>query len=102
MTYNYEGAYEYNESIIKNWNSTTIGIYYCGYVLANGNLIPLYIGKGTSEGGIRTRLLDHILKDYWPDVTHFGYCLCDTSAEAESFEAQEITRYKPKYNQQGK
>lgn len=102
MIHEFKGNYTYSESVVKNWNSAAIGVYYCGFVLENGNLKPLYIGKGTGEGGMRSRLLDHLSKDYWPDVTHFGYHECDTISEAESFELEEIERFKPKYNGQGK
>jgi excinuclease UvrABC nuclease subunit len=102
MVAKYQGHYHYNKPTVTNWKPDAIGVYYCGYPANNGGLNPLYIGKGTSEGGIRARLLSHLDDDYWPDVTHFGYCICSTLKEAENFEAQEIYRCKPKYNQQGK
>jgi len=101
MIYPYQGQYEYNERIISNWNSTAIGVYYCGYLTDKG-LHPLYIGVACGDQGIRGRLLDHLKNDYWPDVSHFGYQLCDSTKEAEKWEADEIARYKPKYNTQGK
>ena len=102
MIHEFNGPYTYSKKIIEEWNSNAIGVYYCGLKSDNGGLKPLYIGKGTGEGGIRSRLLDHLSKNYWPDVTHFGYQICDTSDEAKNFEAEEIAKYKPKYNDQGK
>ena len=101
MVRNYNGQYSYNRDTITNWNSDSIGVYYCGYILPNGNLSPFYIGRAVGQGGIRARLLEHLLDDSWPDVTHFGYCICDTVSEAENLESQEILNFNPKYNTQG-
>jgi len=98
----YKGIYPYNEKVISKWDSTEIGVYYCGYPSASGNLYFLYVGKATSNQGIRGRLLQHLREDKWPDVSHFGYCVCSTSKEAEDLEASEIKRLQPKYNIQGK
>ncbi len=97
----YKGHYQYNEKIVSDWNSTAIGVYYCGYPNTNG-LSVLYVGKAISDEGIRGRLLQHLKEDKWPDVSHFGYCVCSTPKEAEDFEASEIKKLKPKYNTQGK
>lgn len=102
MIYSYNGNYSYNEETVGNWNSSAIGVYYCGIILANGNLRPLYIGSGTGDNGIKGRLLDHLRENYWSNVTHFGYQVCDTTDEARKFETEEIDRYKPKYNKVGK
>ncbi|KKS90591.1 MAG: hypothetical protein UV65_C0014G0007 [Parcubacteria group bacterium GW2011_GWF2_43_11] len=102
MIYPYKGHYQYNETVIGNWDSSAIGVYYCGYANSDNKLTILYVGKGVGENGIRGRLLDHIRDENWPDVTHFGYQLCDYASEAEKWEADEIKTYKPKYNEQGK
>lgn len=102
MIHPYKGNYIYNWSTISNWNNRQIGVYYCGSVLQDGSLLPMYIGKGTGENGIKGRLLQHINSDTWQGVTHFGYCSTDNSKEADNFELSEIARYKPKYNTQGK
>ena len=102
MVQEYKGPYQYSEKVVSDWNSTAIGVYYCGYIGSNGKLTVLYVGKGVGDGGIRSRLLDHLRYDRWPDVTHFGYCICNTAKEAEDFEASEIKRLQPKYNTQGK
>ena len=102
MIYEFKYPFEYSEAVIKNWNSNAIGVYYCGVVTTDGKLAIHYIGKGAGEGGIRSRLLDHLYQDYWPEVTHFGFHICDTAREAEAHEAEEIATYKPKYNIQGK
>ncbi len=102
MIEDYKGPYLYNKEIVSNWESTAIGVYYCGFISSNNVLSVLYVGKGTSDKGIRGRLLQHLDEDKWPDVSHFGYCICSTSTEAELFEASEIKRLKPKYNIQGK
>lgn len=100
MVQKYNGHYQYAEAIVSGWNSTCIGVYYCGY-LSGDALIPLYIGRGTGEEGIRGRLLDHLREDNWPGATHFGYRTCDTVSDAIKFEAEEIKRCTPKYNVQG-
>ena len=102
MTKEYNGPYLYNKETVNGLDSNAIGVYYCGYVNNDNSLIPHYIGKGTGDDGIRGRLLDHLREDNWPDVTHFGYCVCSTITEAENLEADEIKRLKPKYNDQGK
>jgi excinuclease UvrABC nuclease subunit len=102
MIYSYDGHYTYGDQHVRTHAPTGIGVYYCGRVLANGNLQVLYVGKATSEYGIRGRLLDHIREDYWPLVTHFGYCLCSFSHEVEQHEANEIKLHQPHYNTIGK
>jgi len=102
MVHPYQGNYSYNQKVVGDWNNSQIGVYYCGYVLPNGNLSPLYIGQGAGVDGIKGRLLQHLSQDNWPDVTHFGYSVCDTAKEVEGLEMAEITRFKPKYNTQGK
>jgi excinuclease UvrABC nuclease subunit len=62
----------------------------------------LYVGRAVGKEGIRGRLLQHLQEDYWPNVSHFGYCLCNTTKEAEEHEANEIKRLQPKHNKQGK
>lgn len=101
MTHPYKGHYPYNNTVVGDWDSDATGVYYCGYIL-NDTLIVHYVGKAVAEGGIRNRLLQHLGEDKWPDVTHFGYCVCTTTNEAETLEAAEIKRLQPKYNKQGK
>lgn len=102
MIHDFKGPYTYSETVVSDWNFDAIGVYYCGTRTTDGKLTPLYIGKGTGEGGIRSRLLDHLSEDNWLDVTHFGYHICDTTAEAEDYEMEEIDKYKPKCNKVGK
>lgn len=101
MIYDYQGHYDYDHDVINNWNSSDIGVYYCGFLATSGNLRPLYIGRAVGDEGIRGRLLDHLRDDYWPDVTHFGYHVCSSATEAVRWEAEEIAKFKPKYNSQG-
>lgn len=101
MIYPYKSNYSYSKKVVEDWNNSQKGVYYCGAVLKNGNLSPLYIGKAVGEGGIRGRLLEHLNQDNWPDVTHFGYTVCDTQVEAENLETSEVAKFKPKYNTQG-
>lgn len=102
MIYKYQGPYNYTSAIVTAWESSSIGVYLCGYKTANNGLKVLYIGKGTGEDGMRGRLLDHLREDHWPDVTHFGIQLCDSAAEAEELEGKLIEYHKPKYNTLGK
>lgn len=101
MAYQYQGHYPYNPKVVQTWNSNSMGIYYCGYVLPNGNLCPLYIGQATGEQGIRGRILQHLREDHWPSVTHFGYSICQSIHEAILLESSEISRLQPTYNTQG-
>jgi len=101
MIHNYKGHYTYSEPVIKDWNNDSIGVYYCG-IVTEDKLKPFYIGKGAGDGGMRSRLLNHLSVDNWPDVTHFGFRKCDTVKETVDFEAKEIFDHKPKYNTQGK
>lgn len=101
MICSYRGHYGYNKVSILADAPDSIGIYYCGNIDLNGDLLPLYIGRAKGDGvSIRSRLLDHIQNDYWPDVTHYGYRVCSTKFEVESLEPQEIKKYNPKYNTQ--
>jgi hypothetical protein len=99
MIQQYQGDYTYDAKVIGDWNSNAIGVYYCGYINPSNNMLYAhYIGKGTGAGGMRSRLLDHLREDSWPDVTHFGIRLCSTVKEADEFEVTEIARCQPKYN----
>lgn len=102
MIYSYKGSYSYDKDVVGNWDSNAIGVYYCGFLNSNKGLIPLYIGLGTGEKGMKGRLLDHLRDDHWPEVTHFGYQVCDSVKEAEEWEVKEIAIFKPKYNTVGK
>jgi len=103
MVYDYQGHYQYNKVSVTNNASEEMGVYYCGYVNANNILITHYVGRAKGDGvSIRSRLLDHLRQDNWPDVSHFGYRVCTTKKEAEDLEASEIQRLKPRYNTQGK
>lgn len=102
MVKTYQGPYTYRKDVVDNWNSDAIGVYYCGELSLDGKtLIVHYVGKGCGDGGVRCRLQDHLNEDYWPDVTHFGFALCDFEHEASSYELSEIKRLKPKYNKVG-
>jgi excinuclease UvrABC nuclease subunit len=102
MIQSFSGPYSFDKYTVTNWNSTQIGVYYCGFLTAQGTLVCHYVGQAVGEGGLRGRLLQHLSENKWPDVSHFGYAVCATAAEAVNLEAQEIIRLKPKYNIQGK
>lgn len=98
----FKGPYSFDKFTVANWDSAQIGVYYCGFVNAQGALICHYVGQAVGEGGLRSRILQHLSENKWPDVSHFGYAVCGTAMEAANFEAQEIVRLQPKYNTQGK
>lgn len=98
----FNSACPYDYATVNNWNSTAKGVYYLGVKTSEGKLTIYYIGIAVGEDGIRGRLLQHLGENKWHDVTHFGYHTCDTEAEAEKLESDEIAKYKPKYNTQGK
>ncbi|MFH1088611.1 MAG: hypothetical protein V1719_02105 [Patescibacteria group bacterium] len=102
MVYQFKGPYSYNKRVVTDWNSNELGVYYCGYKNSAGSLYVLYVGRSIGDSGIRGRILQHLSENKWPDVDHFGYCVCDTDRDAINFEIQEIDRLKPKYNVQGK
>lgn len=102
MIYDYSGHHGYDKWSVTSKAPDNIGVYYCGVLNFKG-LIPLYIGRAIGENvTIKSRLLDHVRDDNWPEVTHFGYQICTTVKEAEDLEASEIASWKPKYNKQGK
>ncbi len=98
MIQDYKGHYDYDKSVIEQWNNSQGGVYYLGTKNAQGILVVFYIGKAFGDGGIRQRLLQHLNENKWGDVTHFGYCVCSSEQEALNHEAQEIKLYNPKYN----
>lgn len=102
MVYQYKGHFPYNDETVRGWTSSAIGIYYCGYLNSTGHLVPIYIGKGTGTGGMRERLLCHLRDDLWPEVTHFGYSLCDFPNEADTYEIGEIQKHQPARNVLGR
>lgn len=102
MIQSFKGPFSFTESIVTDWNSNIIGVYYCGVKTAEGKLTVYYVGRAVSDIGIRGRLLQHLSENKWYDVTHFGYEECSTSQEAINHEASEIVKYHPKYNTQGK
>jgi excinuclease UvrABC nuclease subunit len=95
----YKGNYPYSKDSIEKNAPTQIGVYYCGHLKSANDLGTDYVG---SSDDIRTRLLQHLDEDRWPDVTHFGFKLCSSRQEASNFEADEIRRLNPKYNKTGK
>jgi len=98
MVEKFNGPYSFDKSVVQNWNNDQGGVYYCGAKTDTNSLIVYYIGKAFGNGGIRTRLLQHLSESKWYDVTHFGYCVCSSENEAFNFEASEIKRFNPKYN----
>ena len=96
----YKGQFAYQKLFVQLSAPDKIGVYYMGLTDSNGIFHVLYVGKSASQNvGIRARLLAHISASEWPDITHFGYCICDTQYEADNFEVREIARLQPKYNQ---
>lgn len=103
MVGKYEGEFLFNKATVEGWKSTAIGVYYIGSAGVHGGFNTIYyVGKGTGEGGIRGRLLQHLSDGGWPSGYVFGYKVCRTPAEAEAHEASEIRRLNPKYNKVGK
>ena len=100
MVSQYNGNYAFTESSIVGNAPDSIGVYYCGKLLSNGNIEVYYIGKSCDN--VEDRLLDHHSERKWSDVTHFGFKTCSTCTEAEDLEVREIKRLQPKYNTQGK
>ncbi len=103
MISDYYGHYSYNSKSISHNAADKIGVYYCGYVNENNRLSTLYVGRAAGDtDSIKSRLSDHLNNNRWPDVSHFGFYICDTKSEATDLEAKEIARLKPKYNSMGK
>lgn len=102
MSTPYPGPYAYDDDVVSKWQSSAIGVYFCGYLTSSGKILPLYIGRAIGEAGIRGRLLQHLLENKWRDVTHFCYNVCASEREAMDLEAQQIALHRPKYNIQGK
>jgi hypothetical protein len=102
MIYPFQSSYRYDDSVIRNWKSSNIGVYYCGKLGTDGSFITCYVGRAICDIGIRGRLLQHLAEEKWSDVTHFGYKVCSTISEAINHEAEEIARLRPKYNTIGK
>lgn len=99
MNINYSSISLYNQTSARLSAPESSGVYYCGVLNQNGRLYPYYIGRALGEGvSIRSRLLDHMRVGEWPDVTHFQYVLLKTE-DVTDFEANEIVRFNPKYNQ---
>lgn len=102
MSIPYPGPFLFDHGVVSKWQSTAIGVYFCGRLAPDGKFYPLYVGRAIGEGGIRSRLLQHLLEDKWPDVTHFHFNVCTTEREAIDLEAMQIALIQPKYNVQGK
>lgn len=63
----------------------------------------LYVGRARGEGvSIKSRIYNHLKEDFWPGVTHFGFIVCSDISTIDTFEAIEILRLQPIYNQRGK
>ena len=98
----FKGPYYYDYDTVNNWDSSVIGVYYCGAKTLDGKLTIYYIGRGVGDDGIRGRLLQHLNETKWNDVTHSGYEVCDTEQVTINHETSEIEKHRPKYNKQGK
>ncbi len=62
-----------NDSVSRN-APDSMGVYYCGKLKTdNVNALSPVHYVGMSGESIKGRLQDHIRKDNWPDVTHFGF-----------------------------
>ncbi|OGM01891.1 hypothetical protein A2115_00375 [Candidatus Woesebacteria bacterium GWA1_41_8] len=97
----YNGHYSYDKPFIMTNAPDEIGIYYLGLLNGDGSLGVLYVGRAKGEDvSIKSRLLNHLNNNEWPDVTHFGFCICDSEGEATAHEVSETKRLNyPKYNQ---
>ena len=102
MAKQYNGHHSYTKQDIYEKAPMATGVYYCGVIVSNGSLKPHYVGKAAGDNGIWGRLSDHYRESKWYDVTHFGFIECDSEREALALEADEIKRFNPKYNIQGK
>lgn len=102
MIYEYKGPFSFTQEIVGGWDSTAIGVYYCGYLNAKGELVCLYVGQACGAAGLRGRLLQHLAERKWSNVTHFSYRQCGKVEEAANLESAEIRRIQPYYNIQGK
>ncbi len=92
----------YSKNNVSLLRDGIVGVYYCGYINQNQTLQPVYVGKSSSEQGVKGRLLDHLNSAYWPEATHFYVKDCKNDTEAVYLEALEIKRCQPKYNNVGK
>lgn len=98
----YRGHYDYTKNKVEEiLDPELIGVYYCGYIDYRGYMNTLYIGSAVGQHGIRGRLLEHMRLDDWEDVTHFGYRACSKPEISLEFEAEEISKHKPRYNIRG-
>jgi len=83
----YMGNYTYDKQFINLNAPENIGVYYMGTLNNNGSLGTLYVGRAKGNAvSIKSRLLDHINNNEWPDITHFGYVVCTSEAEVEDLE----------------
>lgn len=99
----YQGNFPYTQIGVLISAPAIQGVYYCGTVNFQNQLVPMYIGRAKGTGvTINSRLSDHLRQNNWSDITHFGYVSCSTDQEAINLEASEIVRCQPKYNQVGK
>jgi excinuclease UvrABC nuclease subunit len=103
MIYIYSGNYIFERQSIILSAPDNIGVYYCGSLNWQGELMPKYIGRAMGDKvSIRNRLLDHFRENNWLGVTHFGYRICSSKEEAMNLEIAEIREYQPFYNDQWK
>lgn len=95
----YNGHYNYDKLFVEINTPDRTGIYYMGELNPNGSLGVMYVGRALGQNvTIKSRLLEHINNNEWPDVTHFGYLVCDNQTEIDNFEKIEIVKFHPKYN----
>jgi len=103
MVGTYQGHFSYNQLGILISAPQAQGVYYCGSLNNQNQLVPAYIGRAKGNGvTINSRLADHLRENKWVGVTHFGYVTCTTDQEAVAIEASEIAKWKPAYNIVGK
>lgn len=93
------GWYTYDRfSICQNIYENVICVYYyVRYDPTDGKYFAVYVGS-TERG--QERLLEHLNAEEWPEVSHFGYVLFSTIAQAQEYEKSEIERLKPPRNKQ--
>ena len=99
MAGQYQGNYVYEENSVQIYAPVSWGVYYCVHIEQGSRVVADYIGKASGQGvTIKSRLLNHLSGDNWPEVSHFGYILCSSAEEAQRLEIEEINRCNPKYN----
>jgi len=90
----------FNRNTVSSYIPNVNAVYYLRGIADDSSLYPIYYIGRAQSGNLRNHLLRQFISQNHPEVVYINYIEFDTEQQAKTFEKQEISRHKPKYNMQ--